>query len=993
MVTPTAPVDLDRSSDAPTSTPERPAAAPRIKVFISYSRHDVTFVEQLGEALQARGIDAWIDRREITPTADWLQRIVQGIVQSTFFVFAVSPQSVASEVCAVELHHAVELNKPLAPVILAEAAVPDVLQAVQWSDFRDPAAFDEALTSLEAALRRDPEWLAMHARLAAAAAEWQARKRPWAALLHGGAITEAMQWLAASDGVRRRPTELQRTYVHASRLFSTRWKQVSGAVVAVLLVIAGLGFWAEQRRAREGAARELANRALQLRTADQGALTESTLMLVEAVRELADLGLRSPDIDAMLREGMRMLLRPRAGGEHPNGVGGMAVAPDGKSIATFAFGIGADVSAAWDGRSDSTVRLWDVPASTPAATLPHLDPVSAAAFDGRGGLITGTVGGMVSFWNLQKVRAGAAAPDRSIDLGSPVGSIAAQPSGAVAAGTRGKLCAWHIETHARLWCADDTNGEGLLLVALSPDGGLVASGGQKGLIEIREMPTGRVVRTLHHRSGAPITSLAFSPGANQLATGDEKGELHVWSMPDGGDQYTVAHRDAVTAVTYSAASATSPFVATVSKDRSIRILDWSVFDSWRVEEFKTDYALWRVAVDAGGRFVAVARGDGFVDLLGRQEGKLVGRVRIPSGDVATGLSFLPGDLIAIVDGGQGVRFLEVTAGTDAWVEDAAVNLDHMAVSASGVLLGADFAGTGHVLGLANGRPRPLAPVPALPPVGALAFAPSGDRVAVVDDSAQVLRVLAGPSGRELAHWPVEKNVGAVAWQPGRDVVAVARRDANVRLYEVPTGRLLESTDAGATALSFSADGTWLAFVVPYQGLRFWRWGVGGKPTGPAGTADVRLAVFSPSAALLLTASNSGVVRAWKVSNGEAGPELRQAWAAAPCAEPAALVLSRDGSLAAAGCEDGRIRLFIVATGVAISELRYPGKLATLAFSPEGAVLLAGGGNGLRGFLVSGVDLMQEACSRVSRNLTAAEWQRDVGARACRSTCPGLPACG
>jgi len=74
--------------------------------------------------------------------------------------------------------------------------------------------------------------------------------------------------------------------------------------------------------------------------------------------------------------------------------------------------------------------------------------------------------------------------------------------------------------------------------------------------------------------------------------------------------------------------------------------------------------------------------------------------------------------------------------------------------------------------------------------------------------------------------------------------------------------------------------------------------------------------------------------------------------------------------------------------VAISELRYPGKLATLAFSPEGAVLLAGGGNGLRGFLVSGVDLMQEACSRVSRNLTVAEWQRDVGARACRSTLSG-----
>lgn len=103
-----------------------------------------------------------------------------------------------------------------------------------------------------------------------------------------------------------------------------------GVVVAVLLVIAGLGFRAEQRRAREGAAASWPIRAA---AADRrSALTESTLMLVEAVRERADLGLRSPDIDAMLREAMRMLLSPRAGGKHPNGVGGMAVARDGKSI-------------------------------------------------------------------------------------------------------------------------------------------------------------------------------------------------------------------------------------------------------------------------------------------------------------------------------------------------------------------------------------------------------------------------------------------------------------------------------------------------------------------------------------------------------------------------------------------------------------------------------------------------------------------------------------
>lgn len=66
----------------------------RIKFFISYPRHDATFVEQLGGALQARGIDAWIDRREITPTADWLQRIVQGIVQSEVLEDGLSAQEI-----------------------------------------------------------------------------------------------------------------------------------------------------------------------------------------------------------------------------------------------------------------------------------------------------------------------------------------------------------------------------------------------------------------------------------------------------------------------------------------------------------------------------------------------------------------------------------------------------------------------------------------------------------------------------------------------------------------------------------------------------------------------------------------------------------------------------------------------------------------------------------------------------------------------------------
>ena len=140
------------------------AVSTSIRVFISYAREDTEFVDLLVSALKERSIAAWLDRREIPPAADWLRRIIQGITEATFFIFVVSPHSVVSEICGVELRQAVALNKPLAPIIRHAAPLPESLGADQWSDFTDGQAFLLAVDRLEAALRHDPEWLATHAR-------------------------------------------------------------------------------------------------------------------------------------------------------------------------------------------------------------------------------------------------------------------------------------------------------------------------------------------------------------------------------------------------------------------------------------------------------------------------------------------------------------------------------------------------------------------------------------------------------------------------------------------------------------------------------------------------------------------------------------------------------------------------------------------------------------------------------------------------------------
>lgn len=84
---------------------------PGKRAFISYSRKDKAFAEALGDDLQGRGIqgrgiNVWIDRRDIPPTAEWMAEIEDGIRRSDNFAFLISPDLIQSPTCLAELAHA-----------------------------------------------------------------------------------------------------------------------------------------------------------------------------------------------------------------------------------------------------------------------------------------------------------------------------------------------------------------------------------------------------------------------------------------------------------------------------------------------------------------------------------------------------------------------------------------------------------------------------------------------------------------------------------------------------------------------------------------------------------------------------------------------------------------------------------------------------------------------------------------------------------------------
>ena len=104
-----------------------------------------------------------------------------------------------------------------------------------------------------------------------------------------------------------------------------------------------------------------------------------------------------------------------------------------------------------------------------------------------------------------------------------------------------------------------------------------------------------------------------------------------------------------------------------------------------------------------------------------------------------------------------------------------------------------------------------------------------------------------------------------------------------------------------------------------------------------------------------------------------------------------VAFSPDGRWLATSGRDNLTRVSEAVTGLEVVRIAHEENVTDLAFSPDGNHLATSGADGAAYlWILWPEDLISEACTRVGRNFTEAEWQQYFGDEPYRRGCPNLP---
>ena len=879
-----------------------PEPRDRPDVFVSYAREDKEFVERrLTKALVERGKDVWIDVQDIRGGAsDWRASVWAGIEAAKVFVFVLTPDALASTVCAEELRRSEELNKRIIPVLrrpVDDASVPPVLGRPNWILARLEDDFETSVAALVDALELDEPWVEQHARLTQRTVEWVGHDRDGSYLLRGSDLRAAERWLDDQGGHREAPTADQVTYVTASRRAAARRQQslLAGVVLAlaITVLLAVVAFAqrqtaiANEKRARTEAAQARAAQALAELSRDP----EASLQTALAADELR------PDLPAVVHalrrvvssvQWRRILRLPHSVDTNWTEV---EFSDDGRRVATGGFDDRGGRAAVWDARTGRLVR-----------SIHTMRAVRTVQFspDGRQ-LLTASEDGVAQTWDW----APGQRPLRTFDTNS-------QPLRSATWGANGRRIFTAGPGGGHVW--DVAGGRPRLLpgvgqnygaTKMSLDGRRALTPGTGGNARLWDAATGKLVRTLpgKNEAGALVFSMLSADG-RRFATFYERGGFCVWDDRRSSPVMCGTGHPSVD-VDFSRNGRRALWAASSGV---VEVWDAVAGAKRPLARLQAGTKLISAQFDRRGENVVVGTTNGSAQVWHVRPMRRLAVLRGHTRGVERARFSRNGRLVATVAADGSARL---------WPSHPRMPKDSGWWSADSTSFG---PGSRDVL-LVRGQRR------------AVWNTHTGNTVELAEGGVAMPNYLVWPCGRAAGCAPWSRN--------GRLVAGVTRKGGAV-LWDARTGGIVTrfgKPSATAVEAAIRPDGR-LVVVVDGERSRAQIWNrATARPTAvvPAGDvagAALSSAQFVASQLRVLTVDSDGRARLSRPTG--------ESFAFADTTSPPATAATRDGAQIAVGTTSGDLRVVFGASGASRTRHANPGTVSAVGFNRAGTAIVTGG---------------------------------------------------